>query len=65
MSDEGMMTDDIEGCLNVVLQALKKSDLPPDEIIAWCSAMLDNDRVGCIAHKPLQSLRNQFQAANR
>lgn len=65
MSDEGMMTDDIEDCLSVVLQALKKCDLPADEVIAWCSAMLDNDCVGFIAREPLQSLRNHFQAATR
>ena len=57
MSDEGMMTDDIEDCLSVVLQTLKKCDLPADEVIAWCSAMLDNDRVGFIARDSLQSLR--------
>jgi predicted site-specific integrase-resolvase len=34
MSDEGLMTDDIEDCLSVVLQGLKKCDLPADEIIA-------------------------------
>jgi hypothetical protein len=28
MSDEGMMTDDIEDCLSVVLENLKKCDLP-------------------------------------
>ncbi len=61
MSDEGMMTDDIEDCLSVVLENLKKCDLPAVEVIAWCSAMLENDRVGCIASQPLQSLRNQFQ----
>ena len=63
MSDEGMMTDDIEDCLSVVLQGLKTCDLPTDEVIAWCSAMLANDRVGFIAQKPLQSLRNHLQAA--
>ena len=63
MSDEGMMTDDIEDCLSVVLQALKKSDLPADEVIAWCSAMDNNDRVKFIAREPLQSLRNHFRAA--
>ena len=35
MSDEGLMTQDIEECLRVVLQALKKCDLPPDEVVAW------------------------------
>jgi hypothetical protein len=35
--------------------------LPAAEVIAWCSAMLDNDRVGFIAREPLQSLRNHFQ----
>jgi hypothetical protein len=62
MSDEGMMSNDIEDCLSVVLDNLKKCDLPAAEVIAWCSAMLDNDRVGFIATEPLQSLRNQIQA---
>jgi hypothetical protein len=62
MSDEGSMTDDIEGCLSMVLKNLKKCDPPAVEVVAWCSAMLENDRVGCIASEPLESLRNQFQA---
>jgi uncharacterized Zn finger protein len=62
MSDEGLMTDDIEDCLNVVLKALPKCDLPADEVVAWCSAMLDNDRVGFIAREPLLSLRNRLQS---
>ena len=56
MSDEGLMTEDIEDGLKVVLEALRKSDLPAAEVIAWCSAMLENDRVGFIAREPLQSL---------
>jgi hypothetical protein len=62
MSDEGLMTQDIEDCLAVVLTALAKSDLPAAEVIAWCSAMLDTDRVGFIAREPLQSLRSRAQA---
>jgi hypothetical protein len=65
MSDEGIMTDDIEECLSVVLKELKKGDLPANDMIAWCSAMLANDRVGFIAREPLQSLRNHAQAASR
>jgi hypothetical protein len=59
MSDEGMMTEDIENCLSVILEALSKCDLHADEVITWCSAMLENDRVGFIAREPLQSLRDQ------
>jgi uncharacterized Zn finger protein len=62
MSDEGLMTQDIEDCLDVVLKALEKCDLPATEVIAWCSAMLDTDRVGFIARESLQSLRNRVQA---
>ena len=54
MSDVGLMAEDIEGCMNVVLEALRKCDLPAAEVIAWCSAMLENDRVGFIAREPLQ-----------
>jgi uncharacterized Zn finger protein len=57
MSDEGLMTEDIEDCLSVVLEALETCELPATEIITWCSAMLDTDRVGFIAREPLQSLR--------
>jgi hypothetical protein len=56
MSDEGMMTEDIEDCLRVVCKALKKCDLPADEVLAWCSAMHKNDRLGFIAQEPLPSL---------
>ena len=63
MSDEGLMTQDIEGCLDVVLKALAKCGLPAAEVIAWCSAMLDTDRVGFIAREPLQALRTHARAA--
>lgn len=61
MSDEGLMTEDIEECLNVVIGAIPKCDLPAEEVKAWCSAMLEADRVGVIARKPLEALlrRNQ------
>jgi hypothetical protein len=61
MSDEGMMTRDIEECLVVVLRALRRCDLPEDEVTAWCRAMLAADRVGFIARQPLQSLQNRSQ----
>ena len=63
MSDEGLMAPDIEDCLDVVVKALEKCDLPANEVVAWCSAMLDNDRVGFIAEKSLQSLRDRAQAS--
>jgi hypothetical protein len=57
MSDEGMMTADIEECLAVVVKALKKSALPPADVIAWCDRMLKADRVGFVYRKELQTLR--------
>jgi hypothetical protein len=65
MSDEGLMTADIEECLSVVHKAVRECDLPEDEVIEWCSAMLANDRVGFIAREPLQSLRNRLQATEK
>jgi hypothetical protein len=44
-------------------KALRKCDLPSAEVIAWCTAMLDADRVGFIASEPLQALRKHLQAA--
>ena len=58
MSDEGLMTEDIVDCLSVVINALAKCDLPVDEVTAWCTAMLENDRVGFISREPLLSLRD-------
>jgi hypothetical protein len=63
MSDEGMMTQDIEDCLSVVLKAVKTCDLPAAEIVKWCSAMLAADRGGFIARQSLEALRKHFQAA--
>ena len=61
MSDEGLMTGEIEEGLHVVLEALRNCDLPATEVIAWCSAMLENDRVGFIARESLESLRDHCQ----
>jgi hypothetical protein len=57
------MTQDIEAALSEVLKALDKCDLPAAEIIAWCTTMLANDRVGFIARTPLESLQKRMQAA--
>ncbi len=61
MSDEGMMTEEIEDCLRVVLKALRESDLAVPEVITWCSAMLESDRNGFILREPIQALRTHFQ----
>jgi hypothetical protein len=63
MSDEGLMTHDIEECLAVVVKALKRTTLPPTDVIAWCDGMLKSDRVGCIYRKELQTLRSHAKAS--
>jgi len=63
MSDEGLMTDDIKECLMVVIMALKTCNLPTGEVLAWCSAMLENDRVGFICERELKSLRQHIEAS--
>jgi uncharacterized Zn finger protein len=63
MSDEGLMTDDIEECLTVVIKALGKSNLPTGDVLTWCSAMLKNDRVGFICEGELKSLRQHVEAS--
>ena len=62
MSDEGLMTDDIEECLQVVIKAVKRCNLPTDDVIAWCAAMTNNDRVGFICDTELQALRKQRES---
>ncbi len=64
MSAEGLMTDDVEECLQVIVKALQKSDLPPAEIVAWCKAMTKRDRVGFIYDRELQVLQHQFKASD-
>ncbi|MBN1393518.1 MAG: hypothetical protein JW959_00605 [Pirellulales bacterium] len=63
MSDEGLMTSDIEERLQVVVAALPKSDVPPREIVAWCKAMLASDRVGCIYDREFRALQCRFEAS--
>ena len=62
MSDEGLMAADIEECIQVVIKALKKCDLPARQVIAWCGEMLKNDRVGFICDRELTALREQWEA---
>lgn len=63
MSDEGLMTDEIEECFQVVAKALKKRDLPPAEVVAWCKGMIASDRVGFIYDEELRTLQNHFEAS--
>lgn len=61
MSDEGLMTHDIEECLRVVLSAIKNSGQSPDEVVAWCVAMTKSDCVGFICDRELAKLRKSFE----
>jgi hypothetical protein len=63
MSDEGMMTEDIEECLQVVIQSLKKCDIPASELHTWCAQMLASDRVGFICDRELRALRDRLKAS--
>ena len=63
MSDEGLMTDDVKECLQVVLHAIRKCDLPADEVAAWCTRMLAADSVGFVCDEELKALRHQFEAS--
>jgi len=62
MSDEELMTHDIEECLAVVVNALRKCDLPPGEALAWSAEMAKRDRVGFIFERELGALRKHFEA---
>ena len=62
MSDEGLMTEDIQDCLRVVLAALQKGGLPSGEVVAWCKQMLKADRMGFICDRELRALQEQCEA---
>ena len=61
MSDEGLMSEEIEDCLSVVIQSLAKSEVPANEVIAWCKTMSGCDRTGFIAERPIEALRRQAE----
>ena len=46
----------------MVVKALKKSDLPPTDMIEWCDGMLKSDRVGFIYRDELQTVRDHAGA---
>ena len=53
MSDEGLMFDDVEECVHVVIKGLKKADLPKETIQTWAKQMQRADRIDCICDKEL------------
>ena len=61
MSDEGMMTDDIEECLQVVIKAVTKSDLPAADVTSWCAEMTRQDGVGFICDGELAALAKKVR----
>lgn len=61
MSDEGLMTGEIETCLSEVIVALKTSDLPASEVLGWCATMLQTDRVGFIAREAIEALQADWE----
>jgi len=63
MSDEGLMTDEVKECLQVVLEGLANCHLPAEEVAAWCTHMLAGDSVGFVCDGELKSLRRQFEAS--
>ena len=61
MSDEGMMTEDIEECLHVVINAVAKSDLPAADVSAWCAEITRQDRVGFVCDGELATLAKKVK----
>ena len=61
MSDEGLMTEDISECLRVVIEAVRKSDLPAADVTAWCAEMTRQDRVGFICDGELATLAKKVK----
>lgn len=56
MSDEGLMTDDIEDCLRGVIKGVKSSKLPAESKRAWAKKMQRADRVAFICDEELRGL---------
>ena len=58
-SHQGLMVNDIEECLNIILNKIKKSTLTWGQIEKWAVKMLEIDRIGCISIDELQELSGQ------
>jgi hypothetical protein len=63
MSDEGLMTDDVNECLQVAIEGVEQSDLPAREALAWCAAMSKKDRVGFLCDEELEALRERLESS--
>jgi hypothetical protein len=61
MSDEGMMTEDVERCLRVVLRGVEESKLPAERIAEWCDALRKNDRAGYILTKEVNAVKASLE----
>ncbi len=56
-SDEGLMADDIQDCLRLVIQAVQAAN--DKDSAEWAAKMLGSDRVGCICDQELKKLAGQ------
>ena len=61
MSDEGMMTEDIEECIQVVIKAIARGALPAADVTQWCADMTRQDRIGCILDGELADLAEKVK----
>lgn len=56
MSDEGEMMEEIEECLDPVIDAVKDSSLTSDVKLTWQQEMTKADRIGCVCETGLRKL---------
>lgn len=54
MSDEGEMMEEIEECLDSVIEAVKDSSLSRDAKLTWQQDMMNADRVSCVCETGLR-----------
>lgn len=56
-SDEGLMTDEIEGCLRPIIRAVEAAG--GDQAVKWAAKMQRADRVGFICDNELAEIANE------
>ncbi len=57
MSDEGLMSMQIEECYGLVVAAVQKARLPAEQVLTWCDAMVKESRGGLLNTAEIESLR--------
>lgn len=65
MSDESLMSDDLERALRVVIDAVDRAEMPAQAVITWCQEMVKADRLAFLCRSELEGVLKRRGARRR